>query len=97
MTSHRHSTAENEACTLILSGAPAGMVAILRVRLDKDEGHLLAQCIASPSIIVSGRNRTEVRAKIKECVGGYVEAYPEAKRKFFAGHKMKKVVFVEAR
>ena len=69
----------------------------LRVRLEKAEGGLLAQCIASPSIIVTGKNRTEVRAKLKECIEGYVEAFPESKRRFFSGGRMKKAVFVEAR
>ena len=70
------------------------MVANLRVRLDKDEGGLLAQCVANPSIIVTGRNRTEVRAKLEECIGGYVQAFPDAKKQFFTGERMKKAVFV---
>ena len=68
----------------------------LKVKLEKDEGGLLAQCIANRSVLVTGRNRTEVRAKLKECVEGYVEAFPKAKGQFFAGDKMKKVVFVDA-
>ena len=73
------------------------MVASMRVRLEKDEGRLLAQCTANPSIIVTGKNRTEVRANLKDCISGYVEAFPETKKEFFTGDKMKKVVFVEAR
>lgn len=70
------------------------MVANLQVRLDKDEGGLLAQCVANPSIIVTGRNRTEVRTKLKECISGYVQAFPDAKKQFFTGERMKKAVFV---
>ena len=68
----------------------------LKVRLEKDGGGLLAQCIADPSVLVTGRNRTEVRASLEACIAGYVEAFPRAKRRFFAGDRMKRVVFVEA-
>ena len=68
----------------------------LKVRLEKDEGGLLAQCTANPSILVTGKNRTEVKASLKACITGYVEAFPKTKKQFFAGDKMKKVVFVEA-
>lgn len=71
-------------------------VQTLKVRLEKDDGGLLAQCIADPSVLVTGRNRTEVRANLKACIAGYVEAFPRAKRRFFAGDRMKRVVFVEA-
>ena len=67
----------------------------LRVWLETDEGGLLAQCIANPSIIVSGKNRTDVKANLKMCIDGYVQAFPETKRQLFTGDKMKKVVFVE--
>ena len=68
----------------------------LKVKLEKDEGGLLAQCTASPAIIVTGKNRTEVKASLKACITGYVQAFPKTKKRFFAGDKMKKVIFVEA-
>ena len=68
----------------------------LKVKLDKDEGRLLAQCTADPSIIVTGKNRSEVRAKLRECIAGYVQAFPKTKKRFFTGDNMKKVAFVEA-
>ena len=72
------------------------MQPVLKVKLEKSETCLLAQCTANRSIIVSGKNRTEIRAKLASCISGYVEAFPESKRQFFVGDKMKKVVFVEA-
>ena len=70
------------------------METVLKVKLEQSETYLLAQCVANPSIIVSGKNRTEIRAKLASGVAGYVEAFPKSKRQFFVGDKMKKVVFV---
>ena len=67
----------------------------VRVRLEKDEGILLAQCAANPSILVTGKNRAQVKANLRECIAGYVQAFPQAKRRFFTGGKMKKFIFVE--
>ena len=50
----------------------------------------MARLIANPPIIVAGRNRTGARDNIKACIGGYVQALPEAKRRFFTGDRMKK-------
>ena len=72
------------------------MQPMLKVKLKKSETCLLAQCAANQSIIVSGKNRTEIRAKLASCISGYVQAFPESKRQFFVGDKMKKVVFVGA-
>ena len=72
------------------------MQPVLKVKLKKSETCLLAQCAANQSIIVSGKNRTEIRTKLASCISGYVQAFPESKRQFFVGDKMKKVVFVEA-
>ena len=66
----------------------------MKVELAKDGGHLLAQCAANPAILVTGNNRTEVRANLKTCITGFVQAFPETKKQFFTGEKMKKVVFV---
>lgn len=68
----------------------------LKIRLDRDGGHLLAQCVANPAILVTGRNRTEVRANLRTCITGFVQAFPQTKRQFFAGDAMKRLVFVEA-
>ena len=70
------------------------METVLKVKLKRSETYLLAQCVANPSIIVSGKNRTDIRAKLASGVAGYVEAFPKSKRQFFVGDKMKKVVFV---
>lgn len=67
---------------------------MLKVKLERTKSYLLAQCVANPSIIVSGKNRTDIRAKLASCIAGYVEAFPKSKRQFFVGDKMKKVVFV---
>ena len=72
------------------------MQPVLKVKLKKSETCLLAQCAANQSIIVSGKNRTEIRTKLASCISGYVQAFPESKRQFFVGDKMKKVVFVGA-
>ena len=54
----------------------------------------MAQCVCCQVIIVSGRDRAEVRERIKECIAGYVEAFPNARERFFEGDRMKKVAFV---
>ena len=72
------------------------MQRVLKIKLKKSENYLLGQCTANPSIIVSGKNRTEIRTKLASCISGYVQAFPESKKQFFVGDKMKKVVFVEA-
>lgn len=69
---------------------------VLKVKLEKSENYLLAQCTTNPSIIVSGKNRTEIRAKLASGVAGYVQAFPKSKKQFFVGDKMKKVVFVDS-
>ena len=69
---------------------------VLKVNLEQSESYLLAQCIANPSIIVSGKNRTAIRDKLASGIAGYVEAFPKSKRRFFVGDKMKKVVFVDS-
>ena len=66
---------------------------VLKVNLKRTKSYLLAQCVANPSIIVSGKNRTEIRADLASCIAGYVEAFPKNKRQFFVGDRMKKVVF----
>ena len=71
------------------------VVQTMKVKLERDEGRLLAQCTANPSILVTGKNRTEVRANLKVCITGFVQAFPQTKKQFFTGEKMKKVVFVE--
>ena len=68
---------------------------ILKVKLEKSENYLLAQCTTNPSIIVSGKNRTEIRAKLASCMSAYVQVSPKSKKQFYVGDKMKKVVFVE--
>ena len=70
------------------------MQPVLKIKLEKSESYLLGQCTSNPSIIVTGKNRTGIRAKLASCISGYVEAFPESKRQFFVGDKMKKVVFV---
>ena len=70
------------------------METVLKVKLEQSETYLLEQCVANPSIIVSGKNCTDIRAKLASGVAGYVEAFPKSKRQFFVGDKMKKVVFV---
>lgn len=64
----------------------------IRFRLERDGDGLLAQCTCCQVIIVSGRNRKEVRERIKECITGYVEAFPLARERFFEGDRMKRVV-----
>ena len=76
--------------------ALAAMKPVLKTKLEKSENYLLAQCTANPSIIVSGKNRTDLKARLAACIAGYVEAFPKSKKQFFVGDKMKKVVFVEA-
>lgn len=68
---------------------------VLKVKLEKSENYLLAQCTTNPSIIVSGKNRTEIRTKLVSCVSAYVQVSPKSKKQFYVGDKMKKVVFVE--
>ena len=70
----------------------------IRVRLERYRDTLLAQCIGCPSILVTGRTRAEVRANLKECIAGYVQAFPRTRRRFFAagGKRMKRVEFVTA-
>ena len=69
----------------------------VRVRLDRNGDRLLAQCINCQSIIVTGGTRAEVRANLKECIAGFVQAFPRTKRRFFgADGKMKKIEFVLA-
>lgn len=76
---------------------PAGMEKpVLKVKLEQSENYLLAQCVADPSIIVSGKNRTGIRANLASCVAGYVQAFPKSKKRLFAGDRMKKVVFVDS-
>ena len=69
---------------------------VLKVKLKRTKSYLLAQCTANPSIIVSGKNRTEIKADLASCIAGYVEAFPKSRRRFFVGDKMKKVVFVDS-
>ena len=66
----------------------------IRFRLERDGDGLLAQCVCCQVIIVSGRDRAEVRERIKECIAGYVEAFPNSRERFFEGDRMKKVAFV---
>ena len=75
---------------------PGKLQSVLKIKLKKSENYLLGQCTANPSIIVTGKNRTEIKADFAACVSGYVQAFPESKKQFFVGDKMKKVVFVEA-
>ncbi len=72
------------------------MQPVLKVNLEKSETCLLAQCAANQSIIVSGKDRTEIRAKLASCIAAYVQVSPNSKKQFFVGDKMKKVVFVGA-
>lgn len=81
---------------IYINYALAAMTTVLKTRLEKSENYLLAQCITNPSIIVSGKNRTELKAGLATCIAGYVEAFPKSKKQFFVGDKMKKVAFVEA-
>ena len=76
--------------------APVKMQRALKIKLKKSESYLLGKCTSNPSIIVTGKNHTEIKADFAACVSGYVQAFPESKRQFFVGNKMKKVVFVEA-
>lgn len=49
---------------------------------------MLAQCQDNPEIIVTGKDETEIKTKLKEIVTGYVEAFPESKDQFFENGKM---------
>ena len=60
--------------------APVKMQPVLKIKLKKSESCLLGQCTSNPSIIVSGKNRTEIRTKLASCISGYVQAFPESKR-----------------
>ena len=75
---------------------PCMAAQVIRVRVERDGAGLLVQCIDDPSIIVTGMNRTNVQANIKACIAGYVQAFPRARRMFFAGDRMKKLVFAQA-
>lgn len=74
---------------------PAMLQPVLKVKLEKSKSYLLAQCTTNPSIIVSGKNRAEIRAKLASCVSAYVQVSPKSRKEFYVGDKMKTVVFVE--
>lgn len=74
---------------------PAMLQPELKFKLEKSKSYLLAQCTANPSIIVSGKSRAEIRAKIASCVSAYVQVSPKSRKQFYVGGKMKKAVFVE--
>ena len=56
----------------------------------------MGQCTSNRTVLVTGKNRGEVRANLRTCIAGYVEAFPRAEKQFYTGGKMKKAVFVEA-
>ena len=72
------------------------MMQDLVVRLTKVEGSLMGQCASNRAVLVTEKNRGEVKANLRTCVAGHVEAFPRAERQLFSGGKMKKVVLVEA-
>ena len=52
---------------------------LLRINLEKTADGLLAQYPDRPEIIVSGRNRTEIKKNLKTIMAGCVEAFPETR------------------
>lgn len=68
----------------------------LNVKLTKIDNGLMAQCMDNPAIIVSGKNKTQIKSKFKEIIDGYIQAFPETKTDFFTkNNKMFEVVFTE--
>lgn len=65
---------------------------VITAKLTRGDGRILAQCVGTPAILVTGANRTEVRANLKACIDGFVQAFPDTRGRFFAGGRMKKIV-----
>ena len=68
---------------------------LLRVNLEKTADGLLAQYPDRPEIIVSGRNRTEIKRNLKTIMAGYVEAFPETRGELSGGGTDFKIDFRE--
>ena len=60
----------------------------LQIQLTKTKEGMLAQSEDNPEIIVTGKNKTEIKTKLKEIITGYVQAFPESKDQFFENGKM---------
>ena len=44
---------------------------------------IMAQCPNNPEIIVTGKNKTEIKSQLKTLINCYVKAFPDTKNKFF--------------
>ena len=48
---------------------------------EEDEGGYSVQCVELPGAISQGETRKEALANIKEAIQGYLEAFPDEKRR----------------
>ena len=73
------------------------MKSMLEVRLTKLPEGMMAQCLDKPEILVTGKNKREIKANLQKIIGGYIEAFPETRKDFMsANNTMMGVKFIEA-
>ena len=68
----------------------------LRVKLSKTKDGMLAQCLDKPEIIVTGKNKTQIKTELNKIIEGYVEAFPSTKNDFYKTNgKLLEVMFLK--
>ena len=68
---------------------------MLEVRLTKIPKGMMAQYLDKPEILVTGKNKREIKANLQKIIGGYVEAFPETRKELMSANKMMSVKFIE--
>ena len=62
----------------------------------KDPDCYIAQHPRYKEILISGGNIQQVKNNVQRCLHGYIQAWPETKRRFFTNNKMLDIKFTRA-
>lgn len=72
------------------------LVEPIRVKVEKKKGGFIAQGLDNPAVIVTGASKADIRKNLKDAIAGYVYAFPEDRKEFFQGGRMRKLNLLEA-